>query len=90
MDQGDYISLIVRTILSSLLWGALFSVLVLFLFLRDWRPTIITLVSIPLSLVFAIVLMYFSGVTINMISLSGLAVAVGMLVDNSVVVVENI
>ena len=55
MDQGDYISLIVRTILSSLLWGALFSVLVLFLFLRDWRPTIITLVSIPLSLVFAIV-----------------------------------
>ena len=79
-----------RTILSSLLWGALFSVLVLFLFLRDWRPTIITLVSIPLSLVFAIVLMYFSGVTINMISLSGLAVAVGMLVDNSVVVVENI
>lgn len=90
MDQGDYISLIVRTILSSLLWGALFSVLVLFLFLRDWRPTIITLVSIPLSLVFAIVLMYFSGVTINMITLSGLAVAVGMLVDNSVVVVENI
>ena len=90
MDQGDYIYLIVETILSSLLWGALFSVLVLFLFLRDWRPTLITLISIPTSVIFAIVLMYFSGVTINMISLSGLAVAVGMLVDNSVVVIENI
>ncbi len=90
MDQGDYISLIVRTILSSLLWGALFSVLVLFLFLRDWRPTLITLLSIPTSVVFAVVLMYFTGVTINVVSLSGLAVSVGMLVDNSVVVIENI
>ena len=90
MDQGDYIYLIVETILSSLLWGALFSVVVLFLFLRDWRPTVITLLSIPVSVIFAVVLMYFTGVTINMISLSGLAVAVGMLVDNSVVVIENI
>ena len=90
MDQGDYIYLIVETIMSSLLWGALFSVVVLFLFLRDWRPTVITLVSIPVSVIFAVVLMYFTGVTINMISLSGLAVAVGMLVDNSVVVIENI
>lgn len=90
MDQGDYIYLIVETILSSLLWGALFSVVVLFLFLRDWRPTVITLLSIPVSVIFAVVLMYFTGVTINMISLSGLAVSVGMLVDNSVVVIENI
>ena len=90
MDQGDYIHLIVETILSSLLWGAVFSVVVLFLFLRDWRPTLITLIAIPASVVFAVVLMYFTGVTINMISLSGLLVAVGMLVDNSVVVIENI
>ena len=90
MDQGDYIYLIVETIMSSLLWGAVFSVVVLFLFLRDWRPTVITLVSIPVSVIFAVVLMYFTGVTINMISLSGLAVSVGMLVDNSVVVIENI
>ncbi len=90
MDQGDYIYLIVETILSSLLWGAVFSVVVLFLFLRDWRPTLITLISIPVSVIFAVVLMYFTGVTINMISLSGLAVSVGMLVDNSVVVIENI
>ncbi len=90
MNQGDYIYLIVDTITSSLLLGALFAILVLFLFLKDLRPTFITLCSIPVSVIFAIVLMYFSGVTINMISLSGLAVAVGMLVDNSVVVIENI
>ncbi len=90
MDQGSYIYMIVETILSSLILGALFSIVVLYLFLRDLRPTFITLCSIPLSVIFAIVLMYFSGVTLNMISLSGLAVAVGMLVDNSVVVIENI
>ena len=90
MDQGDYIYLIINSILSSLGWGALFSVLILYLFLRDLRPTVITLCSIPISVIFAVVLMYFTGVTINMISLSGLAVAVGMLVDNSVVVIENI
>ena len=90
MDQGDYIHLIVDTIMNSLLLGAVFAIIILFLFLKDIRPTFITLCSIPISVIFAIVLMYFSGVTINMISLSGLAVAVGMLVDNSVVVIENI
>ena len=90
MDQGDYIYLIVDSILNSLLLGAVFAIIVLYLFLKDLRPTCITLCSIPISVIFAIVLMYFSGVTINMISLSGLAVAVGMLVDNSVVVIENI
>ena len=75
--------------MSSLLWGALFSVVVLFLFLRDWRPTLITLCSIPISLLFALTLMYFTGVSINIMSLSGLSISVGMLVDNSVVVIEN-
>ena len=90
MDQGDYIYLIIGSIMQSLGWGALFAVLILLLFLRDIKPTFITLLSIPISLTFALVLMYFSGVTLNMISLSGLAVAVGMLVDNSIVVIENI
>ena len=90
MDQGDYIYLIIGSILSSLGWGALFAILILLLFLRDLKPTLITLLSIPISIVFALVLMYFSGVTLNMISLSGLAVAVGMLVDNGIVVIENI
>ena len=90
MNQGDYIYLIVETILSSLLLGALLAVVILYIFLQDLRPTVITLCAIPISVIFAVVLMYFSGVTINMISLSGLAVSVGMLVDNSVVVIENI
>ena len=90
MDQGDYIYLVVESILKNLFLGAVFSVLILFIFLRDIRPTFITLCSIPISVIFAIVLMYFSGVSLNMISLSGLAIAVGMLVDNSVVVIENI
>ena len=66
------------------------AILILMFFLRDIRPTVITAVSIPLSVVFAIVLMYFSGVSLNMISLAGLAIGVGMLVDNSIVVIENI
>ncbi|MBQ7703135.1 MAG: efflux RND transporter permease subunit [Firmicutes bacterium] len=90
MDQGDYIYLVIEALLQSLGYGALFAILVLLLFLRDLRPTFITLLSIPISLMFAVVLMYFSGVTINLISLSGLAVSVGMLVDNSIVVIENI
>ncbi len=90
MNQGDYIKLIVSTILDSLIWGALFAILILIVFLRSIRPTLITLISIPFSLIFALTLMYFSGVTINMISMSGLAVSVGMLVDNSIVVIENI
>lgn len=89
MDQGDYIYLIINSILKSLLLGALFAVIILFLFLKDIRPTFITLCSIPISVIFAFVLMYFSGITLNMISMSGLAIAVGMLVDNSVVVIEN-
>lgn len=90
MDQGEYIYLIIGSILKSLLYGAVFSILVLLLFLRDIKPTLITILSIPISLTFAIALMYFSGISINLISLSGLAVAVGMLVDNAIVVIENI
>lgn len=89
MDQGEYISLIISSIMQSLLLGALFAVLILLLFLRHIKSTLITIFSIPISIIFAIVLMYFSGITLNMISLSGLAVAVGMLVDNSIVVIEN-
>ncbi|MGC2873485.1 efflux RND transporter permease subunit [Ihubacter sp. mB4P-1] len=89
MNQGDYIHLVVDSIISSLLWGALFAVVILFLFLRSIKPTVITICSIPISLVFAVLLMYFSGISINLISMSGLAVSVGMLVDNSVVVIEN-
>lgn len=90
MNQGVYIDMVVDSVVQNLLVGALFAVVILFLFLKDLRPTLIVACSIPLSVVAAIVLMYFSGVTLNVISLSGLALGVGMLVDNSVVVIENI
>ncbi len=90
MDQGVYIQMTVDSVLSNLGWGAVLAVLVLAVFLKDLRPTLVVAFSIPISLMFAVVLMYFSGVTLNMISLSGLALGVGMLVDNSIVVVENI
>ena len=89
-DQGEYIHIVINSVLQNLLLGAILAILILLFFLRDIRPTLITAVSIPISVVFAVVLMYFSGVTLNMISLSGLAIGVGMLVDNSIVVVENI
>ena len=90
MNQGLYIDLVVNSVVDNLLYGALFSIIILLLFLKDLRPTFIVACSIPLSVVAAVVLMYFSGVTLNVISLSGLALGVGMLVDNSVVVIENI
>lgn len=89
-DQGEYIYIVIDSVLNNLWIGALLAILVLIFFLRDFRPTLITALSIPISLTFAIVLMYFTGVTLNVISLAGLAVGVGMLVDNSIVVIENI
>lgn len=90
MDQGDYIDLIVNNVLSNLIMGAVLAIIVLAIFLRSVKPTIVVAFSIPLSVLVAIVLMYFSGVTLNLISLSGLALGIGMLVDNSIVVIENI
>ncbi len=90
MNQGIYIDLIIGTVLENLFYGAILAVIILLLFLKDYKPTIIIALSIPISLTFAIALMYFTGVTINIISLSGLALGVGMLVDNSIVVIENI
>lgn len=90
MDQGVYIDMIVNSVLQNLVMGGILAILILFLFLKDIRPTAVIACSIPISVMAAIVLMYFSGVTLNIISLSGLALGVGMLVDNSVVVIENI
>lgn len=90
MDQGIYIDLVMDSIINNVLFGALLAVLILILFLKDWRPTLVVACSIPISMITAIVCMYFSGVTLNVISLSGLALGVGMLVDNSIVVIENI
>ena len=90
MDQGDYITLIVEDVLSSMIIGAILAVIILALFLRDVRPTLLVGISIPLSVLFAIVLMYFSNLSLNIMTLSGLSLGIGMLVDNSIVVIENI
>lgn len=90
MDQGIYIDMVINSVLENMLFGGLLAILILLLFLKDIRPTLVIACSIPISILTAIVLMYFSGVTINIISLSGLALGVGMLVDNSIVVIENI
>ena len=90
LDQGVYIDMIIQSVLSNLMSGALLAVLILLIFLGDFRPTLIIALSIPTSVVVAFVAMYFTGITLNVISLAGLALGVGMLVDNSIVVLENI
>ncbi|MBQ8877386.1 MAG: efflux RND transporter permease subunit, partial [Lachnospiraceae bacterium] len=90
MDQGIFIDLVMDSIINNVLFGSLLAIIILIIFLKDLRPTAVVACSIPISLVSAVVCMYFSGVTLNVISLSGLALGIGMLVDNSIVVIENI
>ena len=90
MNQGSYIEIIIDSILSSMVIGAILAIIILALFLKDVRPTLVVAISIPLSVMAALVLMYFTNISLNMMTLSGLALGVGMLVDNSVVVIENI
>ena len=89
-NQGNYITIIVNSIISSMLVGAALAIIVLAIFLKDIKPTLVVGVSIPLSVLFAVVLMYFTGLDMNIMTLAGLSLGVGMLVDNSVVVIENI
>ena len=90
MDQGEYISLIVNEILKNMGIGALLAIIILAIFLKDVRPTLLVAIAIPLSVLFAVVLMYFSNLSLNIMTLSGLGLGIGMLVDNSIVVIENI
>ncbi len=90
MNQGDYITMFISSILQSMVSGALLAVLVLILFFKDVKPTLVVAFSIPFSVLFAILIMYFSDISINIMTLAGLGLAIGMLVDNSIVVIENI
>lgn len=90
MNQGIYIDIIVQSVMENMIVGALLAVFILILFLKDIKPTLIIAFSIPMSVIFAVVLMYFTDISLNIISLSGLALGIGMLVDNSIVVIENI
>ena len=89
-NQGNYITIIVKSILSSMVIGAVLAIIVLAIFLRDVKPTLVVGFSIPLSVLFAVVLMYFTGMDLNVMTLAGLSLGIGMLVDNSIVVIENI
>ncbi|MBU1020568.1 MAG: efflux RND transporter permease subunit, partial [Firmicutes bacterium] len=90
LNQGEYIQLATGSVINNLLVGAALAIIILFIFLRNLRATFIVGVAIPISLLFAIILIYLSGITLNIVSLGGLALGIGMLVDNSIVVMENI
>lgn len=89
-DQGDYIQLAIGNISNSLILGGLLAMVVLFFFLRNFKSPLIIGIAIPYSVIVTFVLMYFANFTINIMTLGGLALGVGMLVDNSIVVIENI
>ena len=89
-NQGNYITIIIKSILTSMAVGAALAIIVLAIFLKDLKPTLVVGISIPLSVLFAVVLMYFTGLDMNVMTLAGLSLGIGMLVDNSVVVIENI
>lgn len=90
LDQSEYTQLMVKNVGMTGLIGAVLAVLILFMFLKDIRPTFIIGVAIPISVLGAITIIYFTGITMNMISMGGLVLGIGMLVDNSIVVIENI
>ena len=90
IDQGDYIAIIINSVLSSILLGAALAILILALFLKSFKPTLVVAFSIPFSVLFALIIMYFTKINLNVMSLAGLCISIGMLVDNSVVVMENI
>ncbi|MCB9680778.1 MAG: efflux RND transporter permease subunit [Alphaproteobacteria bacterium] len=89
-DQAEFIELAIDNLRSAVLLGGLFAVFVLYLFLRDFRATGIIGVAIPVSVVVGFAPLYMGGVSLNLMSLGGLALGVGMLVDNAVVVLESI
>jgi multidrug efflux pump subunit AcrB len=90
LDQGEYINQSISTVLQNIIIGGLLAIIILFVFLRSIKPTLIVGLAIPISVIAAFMLMYFTGVSLNLVSMGGLALAIGMLVDNAVVVIENI
>ncbi|ADL08881.1 efflux RND transporter permease subunit [Thermosediminibacter oceani] len=89
-DQADFINKSLGEVVENAVSGALLAVAVLYLFLRDLRTTLIIGISIPISIITTFILVYFNKITLNLMSLGGLALGVGMLVDNSIVVLDNI
>ncbi|MDR2133259.1 MAG: efflux RND transporter permease subunit [Clostridiales Family XIII bacterium] len=90
MDQADFINRSIRNVAETAIMGCLLAIIVCFVFLRNWGSTMIIAISILTSIIATFILMYFTDITMNILSLSGLAVGIGMLVDDSIVVMENI
>lgn len=89
-DQSEFIEMSIKNVSDNAVNGSILAVLVLYLFLRNVRSTLVIGISIPISIIATFVLIYFGKLTLNIMSLGGLALGVGMLVDNSIVVLENI
>jgi len=90
LNQADVINDAIDAVKSSLISGAFLAILILLITLRDLRPTFIIAVTIPISVMFTFILMYFQRLSLNVMTLSGLALGIGMLVDNSIVVLDNV
>jgi len=90
LDQSDYIEFSINNVRNNAIIGGIIAVLVIYLFLQNLRSTLVIGLSIPISIIATFVMVYFGKLTLNMMSLGGLALGVGMLVDNSIVVLENI
>ena len=89
-DQGEFITNSIDTLLQSGMWGGVFAVFVLYFFMRRVRMTLFVTLGIPLSLLMTVIALYFMGWSLDIVTLSGLMICVGMVVDNAIVVVENI
>jgi multidrug efflux pump subunit AcrB len=89
-DQASFVNTAVDNVRDAILIGGLFSVLILFAFLRSWRATLISALAIPTTLAITFLFLHWSGETLNLMSLGGLAVAIGLIIDDTVVVIENI
>ncbi|MCR4397238.1 MAG: efflux RND transporter permease subunit, partial [Candidatus Saccharicenans sp.] len=89
MDQAEMINMVASRTSSNAVVGAFLAIALIFLFLRNWRPTMIIAIAIPLSVITTFVALYAAGYTLNLMTLGGLALGVGMLVDNAIVVIEN-
>ncbi len=90
MDQGDMIEQVTSNTIRNAWVGGLLAIVLIFLFLRNWRPTFVISLAIPLSIITTFIALYAAGYTLNMLTLGGLALGVGMLVDNAIVVIENV
>lgn len=90
MDNSEHITQSIKDLTKTIYWGGLFVILVVFFFLRQLRTSLIIALTIPFSLIIAFIFMYLFGYTINIMSLSSLAIAIGMVVDNAIVIVDNV